>query len=64
MRHLEDDLRGRGQRLLLVETSGTAQYARTREFYGRCGYAQEARVRDYWTDGDDLVLFWKRLTAA
>lgn len=61
LRHVEEDLRGRGQRLLLVDTSGTAQYDRARDFYGRCGYQQEARVRDYWEDGDDLVVFTKRL---
>lgn len=61
LRHVEDRLRADRQRLLLVETSGTAQYDLTREFYAKCGYDQEARVRDYWTDGDDMVLFRKVL---
>ena len=60
LRHVEDDLRSREQRMLLVDTSGTTQYDRTREFYGKSGYAQVARIRDYWTDGDDLVVFAKR----
>ncbi len=64
LRHVEEDLRTRGQRLLLVDTSGTARYDRTREFYGRRGYLQEARVRDYWEDGDDLVVFSKRVDTA
>jgi ribosomal protein S18 acetylase RimI-like enzyme len=63
LRHAEDDLRRRGQRLLLVRTSGTEQYDRTRAFYRRQGYAEHLRVPDYWTDGDDLVLFSKRLAA-
>lgn len=58
---VEDDLRNRGQRLLLVDTSGTGQYERTRDFYVKCGYTAEARVQDYWSDGDDLVVFVKRL---
>jgi ribosomal protein S18 acetylase RimI-like enzyme len=58
---VEDDLRDRGQRLLVVDTSGTAQYDRTRDFYVRCGYTTAARVPDYWSDGDDLVVFVKRL---
>jgi ribosomal protein S18 acetylase RimI-like enzyme len=62
MRYAEDDLRRRGQRLLLVRTSGTEQYSRTRAFYRGLGYTEEARVADYWTDGDDLVLFTKRLS--
>ncbi len=61
VRHVEDDLTGRGARLLAVRTSGTDQYTGTRAFYDRCGYDRVARVPDWWTDGDDLVLFTKRL---
>ena len=61
VRHVEDDLTGRGGRLLAVRTSGTDQYTGTRAFYDRCGYDRVARVPDWWTDGDDLVLFTKRL---
>jgi hypothetical protein len=46
-----------------VRTSGTSQYDSTRAFYRRLEYVEQARVPDYWTDGDDLVLFTKRLTA-
>ncbi|MFE7672632.1 GNAT family N-acetyltransferase [Streptomyces albidoflavus] len=61
LRRVEGELTGEGQRLLLVETSGTAQYDRTRAFYAARGYDEEARVRDYWAAGDDLVLFRKPL---
>ena len=61
LRGVEEDLRARGQRLLLVETSSTPQYDRTRAFYDKLGYEEEARVRDYWEAGDDLVLFRKAL---
>ena len=61
MGHAEQDLRERGQRLLVVRTSGTAQYDGTRAFYRRLGYTEHTRVPDYWTDGDDLVLFTIRL---
>ncbi len=63
LRRVEEDLRARGQRLLLVETSALPQYDRTRAFYVRCGYEEEARIRDYWTAGDDLVVFCKALNA-
>ncbi|MGY1607575.1 GNAT family N-acetyltransferase [Geodermatophilus sp. SYSU D00700] len=63
MRYAESDLSARGGRLLAVRTSGTPQYAGTRAFYHRCGYDRIAQVPDWWTDGDDLVLFTKRLTA-
>lgn len=62
MSQAEDDLRGRGQRLVIVRTSGTVQYDRTREFYRGLGYCEHSPVPDYWSDGDDLVLFTKRLS--
>lgn len=61
LRFVEERLRDDGHRLLLVETSGTAEYARTRAFYVQCGYDQEARVRDYYEPGADMVLFRKAL---
>ena len=61
MRHVEQDLRDQGQRMLVVRTSGTARYDRTRAFYRGLGYTEHVRVPDYWTDGDDLVLSTKRL---
>ncbi len=63
MQHVEQDLHARGQRLLLVETSGLPAYARTRAFYANCGYDEEARVRDFYAAGEDMVLFRKALAA-
>ena len=40
------------------------QYEPTRRFYLKNGYDQEALVRDYYNDGDSLVIFRKRLDAA
>ena len=60
-RHLEAELKGRGQRILLADTSGTNGFARTREFYRKNGYVEEARIRDFWAAGDDKITFWKSL---
>ena len=62
LRRVEDDLRDRAERLLLIETSGVAGFELTRRFYTKAGYAAEARVRDYYPVGDDMVLFRKDLT--
>ena len=64
MRHVEEALRTTGQRVLLVETSGLPKYDRTREFYAKCGYDREARIRDFYTDGDDMIVFRKALNVA
>jgi ribosomal protein S18 acetylase RimI-like enzyme len=61
LRHAEDEVRARGGRLMLIETSSVALYEPTRRFYRKQGYEQEALVRDYYADGDGLVVFRKRL---
>ncbi len=61
VKHLENTLRERGQRVLIADTSGTPEFEQTRQFYRKNGYLEEARIRDFWTDGSDKVVFWKRL---
>ncbi|MBO9433375.1 GNAT family N-acetyltransferase [Ruegeria sp. R13_0] len=61
VKHLEVELKERGQRILLADTSGTDEFAQTREFYRKNGYSEEARIRDFWAAGDDKVVFWKSL---
>jgi ribosomal protein S18 acetylase RimI-like enzyme len=61
MQYVENKLRSNSQRLLLVETSGLPQYDRTRQFYAKCGYEQEARIRDFYGMGDDKIVFRKVL---
>lgn len=61
MRRAERTLREAGKRILLVDTSGTESFAPVRNFYTELGYRQEAVIRDFWAEGDDKVVFWKRL---
>ena len=58
---VEEAVRQLGGRLLVVETSGLEKYAPTRRFYLATGYLLEATLRDFYADGDDLVIFTKRL---
>jgi N-acetylglutamate synthase-like GNAT family acetyltransferase len=60
---LEERLRDEGQRVIIADTSGTEAYTKTRNFYLKTGYIQEARLRDFWGDGDDKIVFWKSLKA-
>lgn len=49
-------------RVLLIETSSTPGYVPTRGFYLKHGYAEVARIPDFYADGDDKVIFAKRIT--
>ena len=63
LNYVEQRLKKSGERLLLVETSGLDGFEMTRSFYVKNGYAEEARVRDYYKAGDDKVIFRKALQA-
>ena len=58
---LEEKLRAAGHRVLIADTSGTAEFELTRRFYQKNGYHEEARIRDFWAAGDDKVIYWKAL---
>lgn len=61
MNHIENLLRESGQRILLVETSGLGEFELTRNFYDKCAYHREAVIREFYTTGEDKVIFWKKL---
>ena len=63
LRYVEQTLASRGERILLVETSGLPSFERTRAFYRKCGYDQEARIREFYNAGEDKVVFRKALAA-
>ena len=50
-----------GGRMLIAETSGTPHYESTRKFYFSMGYENEATIKDFYTPGDDLKIFIKRI---
>lgn len=61
MHHIEQTLSEQGQRVLLVETSGLDAFTRTRAFYLNNGYEQEARIREFYAEGEDKIIFRKAL---
>jgi ribosomal protein S18 acetylase RimI-like enzyme len=61
LRYAEADIRQRHGRLFLIETSSQPSYEPTRRFYAKHGYEIGAVLRDFYTDGDDMVIFSKRL---
>ncbi|MBV9125016.1 MAG: GNAT family N-acetyltransferase [Planctomycetes bacterium] len=61
LHHIEEAIRGLQGRLLLIETSSLPHYDLTRRFYVKHKYEQAAVIKDFYSDGDDLVIFRKRL---
>lgn len=59
--HCESYVRSRGGKKIIAETSSQSGYDRTRSFYGKHGFAEEARIRNYYAPGDDLVIYTKQL---
>lgn len=57
----EEAARREGGRMLIAETSGTPHYQSTRQFYFGMGYQAEAIIKDFYSSGDDLYIFIKRL---
>ncbi len=59
--YVEQMLTKRGERILLVETSGTDDFEYVRAFYRQNGYEEEARIREFYTAGVDKIVFRKAL---
>jgi ribosomal protein S18 acetylase RimI-like enzyme len=58
---VEEKIRRRGGRLLVIETSSQESYGDTRAFYERIGYTFAARLPDYYDEGDDKLIYLKQL---
>ena len=57
----EQRIAAAGGLAVYAETSGRGQYAPTRAFYERCGYATGAVFADFYAAGDAKHVFVKRL---
>jgi ribosomal protein S18 acetylase RimI-like enzyme len=58
---VEAGVRTLGGRMITVETSGTPEYAPARHVYTSAGYLDEARLKDFYSIGDDLVIYTKHI---
>jgi ribosomal protein S18 acetylase RimI-like enzyme len=59
--YLENLLKQRSARILLVETSGLPHYELTRKFYDKTHYQRHAVIKDFYQEGEDKIVFWKKL---
>lgn len=61
IKHLEKSLQSAGARLLMVESSGSPDYDLSRRFYQRQNFELVATIADYWQEGEDKVIFTKKI---
>jgi ribosomal protein S18 acetylase RimI-like enzyme len=61
LKHVEDDVRAANGRILFIETSSLGHYNLTRQFYVKHHYDQAAVLHNFYADGDNLVVYSKRL---
>jgi ribosomal protein S18 acetylase RimI-like enzyme len=61
IKYLEDDLQRKKARAVMVETSSKPQYRPARDFYIRKGFSEVCRVNDFYSEGDDKIVYRKRL---
>jgi ribosomal protein S18 acetylase RimI-like enzyme len=58
-RFTEELVRSQGGRLIIAETSSRPDYTNTRNFYISLNYQEVARIKEYYSVGDDLVVYGK-----
>lgn len=60
IRYAENLLKNKA-RLIVLYTSNTPIWDGTKDFFRKLGYQEVAIVPDFWDDGDDRAVFWKRV---
>jgi ribosomal protein S18 acetylase RimI-like enzyme len=61
IKFVEHEVLSRGGKRLILETSSLESYQRTVQIYRHAGYEMVARVRDFYRDGDDKLIFVKEI---
>lgn len=61
LQETEKTIAARGGKRIYLETSTRDQYKPTRDFYRKCGYIAEAKLENYFYDGDGMVMYVKIL---
>jgi len=57
----EENIRQEQGRLSFIETSAKPGYEKTRRFYISRGYRQVCRIADFYSIGDDKIIFQKSI---
>ncbi len=58
---VENEIGEKKGRIIIIETSSQHKYEPTRNFYSRNHYVIEARIKDFYKEGDDRLIYIKRI---
>lgn len=61
VRHIEEHIKNKNGRLVLIETSGKPSYEKERKFYEKNLYEKFVEIKDFYKKGDSLVVYGKYL---
>lgn len=62
MQEVEKSVAELGGSIIWLDTAGRKLYEPTRAFYSAVGYEKIASLPDYYSPGDDKIIFMKRLS--
>jgi GNAT superfamily N-acetyltransferase len=61
IKYIEEYIKGKSGRLVLIETSGKPGYEKERKFYEKNKYDKFVEIKDFYNVGDSLVVYGKYL---
>lgn len=61
IRELENRLKSSGNRVLIIETSSSDAQAPARRLYEYLAYELKGVLPEFWMEGDDKLIFWRKL---
>ncbi len=59
VKYAEDFIASKGGKLILIETSGKPSYEKERHFYQKNSYDKITEIKDFYDEGDSLVIYGK-----
>ena len=62
LKYVEDDVKAKNARMLMIDTSSLPNYEPTRKFYLKHQYEVGSEFKDFYAEGDSLIVFRKRMT--
>jgi ribosomal protein S18 acetylase RimI-like enzyme len=59
IKYIEEYIENKNGKLILLETSGKPSYEKERKFYEKNSYNKITEIKDFYDEGDSLVIYGK-----